>query len=472
VAIHQRATWWVDGVSFAGNVVILAGAWWMGDAARRRHEEASAHRDRAEQLAAARQELARRAVAEERLRIARELHDVVAHTMSAIAVQAATGRVAFDGEPPVARSSLGQIETLAREALTEMRRLLTVLRTEPAEAELEAHRSPAASLADLDRVVATSRVAGLTVDVRIEGRGHALPAGVDLAAFRIVQEALTNVARHGRTDRAEVSICYGEDAVVVEIDNDGPPAAGVSDGGGMGIVGMRERAASCGGTLVAAAKPAGGFRVLARLLGGGTMSIRVAIADDQPLVVTGFAAMVRQTADLVVVGEASDGVAAVETARRERPDVFLMDVRMPRLDGIEATARITRDPLTTGVRVIILTTFDVDEGLFAAIRVVAAGEALLAPTVTRRLIEAFARQIPPVPRGPSEAALAALTDREREVLTEVGRGRSNTEIAGALHMSPATAKTHVGRVMAKLHARDRAQLVIAAYESGLINVGE
>jgi DNA-binding NarL/FixJ family response regulator len=223
------------------------------------------------------------------------------------------------------------------------------------------------------------------------------------------------------------------------------------------------------------------------------MSIRVAIADDQPLVVTGFAAMVRQTADLVVVGEASDGVAAVEMARRERPDVFLMDVRMPRLDGIEATARITRDPLTTGVRVIILTTFDVDEyvyaglragasgfllkdvapeGLFAAIRVVAAGEALLAPTVTRRLIEAFARQIPPVPRGPSEAALAALTDREREVLTEVGRGRSNTEIAGALHMSPATAKTHVGRVMAKLHARDRAQLVIAAYENGLINVGE
>jgi DNA-binding NarL/FixJ family response regulator len=223
------------------------------------------------------------------------------------------------------------------------------------------------------------------------------------------------------------------------------------------------------------------------------VSIRVAIADDQPLVVTGFAAMVRQTPDLVVVGEASDGAAAVETARRERPDVFLMDVRMPVLDGIEATARITSDPLTAGVRVVILTTFDVDEyvyaglragasgfllkdvapeELFAAIRVVAAGEALLAPTVTRRLIATFARQRAPVPRGPSQAALATLTEREREVLTEVGRGRSNSEIAVALHMSPATAKTHVGRVMAKLHARDRAQLVIAVYESGLITVGE
>jgi signal transduction histidine kinase len=264
VGAHQRATWWVDGVSFAGNVVLLAGAWWMGDAARRRHEEATAHRERADQLAAARQELARRAVAEERLRIARELHDVVAHTMSAIAVQAGTGRVAFDREPAVARVSLGQIETLAREALSEMRRLLTVLRTEPGP-NGEPGRSPAASLADLDHLVATSSVAGLQVEVHIEGDAHVLPTGVDLAAFRIIQEALTNVARHGGTDRAEVAVCYGDDAVVVEIDNDGPPASATGDAGGMGIVGMRERALSCGGTLVAAAKPAGGFRVVARL---------------------------------------------------------------------------------------------------------------------------------------------------------------------------------------------------------------
>jgi DNA-binding NarL/FixJ family response regulator len=219
--------------------------------------------------------------------------------------------------------------------------------------------------------------------------------------------------------------------------------------------------------------------------------IRVAIADDQPLVLAGFSAMVRQTEDLVVVGEASDGLLAVEMARREQPDVVLMDVRMPRLDGIDATARITGDPALDGVRVIMLTTFDVDEYVFAglqagasgfllkdvspedlfhAIRVVAAGDALLAPTVTRRLIGELVRRAAPPRRAP--VALDSLTEREREVLTEVGRGRSNAEIATTLHMSPATAKTHVGRIMTKLYARDRAQLVIAAYESGLVAVGE
>jgi DNA-binding NarL/FixJ family response regulator len=220
------------------------------------------------------------------------------------------------------------------------------------------------------------------------------------------------------------------------------------------------------------------------------VSIRVAIADDQPLVLAGFAAMVRQTDDLEVVGEASDGAAAVDLARAAHPDVLLMDVRMPKLDGIEATARITADPRTADVRVLILTTFDLDEyvyaglragasgfmlkdvapeELFHAIRVVAAGEALLAPTVTRRLIAEFARSRRPARPTPG---LDLLTDREREVLTEVARGHSNVEIAGRLHMSPATAKTHVGRILMKLAARDRAQLVVAAYESGLVTAGE
>jgi DNA-binding NarL/FixJ family response regulator len=221
------------------------------------------------------------------------------------------------------------------------------------------------------------------------------------------------------------------------------------------------------------------------------MTIRVAIADDQPLVVAGFAAMVRQTDDLVVVGEAGDGQAAINVARSERPDVFLMDVRMPVMDGIEATAAITGDPRTDAVRVVILTTFDLDdyvyaglragasgfllkdvapEELFAAIRVVAGGDALLAPSVTRRLISEFARQRPA--DASRTKSLDALTAREREVLSQVARGQSNGEIAAHLHMSPATAKTHVGRIMTKLHARDRAQLVIAAYESGLVVAGD
>ena len=220
------------------------------------------------------------------------------------------------------------------------------------------------------------------------------------------------------------------------------------------------------------------------------MTIRVAVADDQPLVRGGFGALVAHTADLDLAGEAANGEEAVSVAAKERPDVLLMDIRMPVLDGIEATRRITADPLCEGVRVVILTTFDLDEyvygalragasgfllkdarpeDLLAAIRIVATGEALLAPTVTRRLIERFAAL--PAPARADSAALAALTDREREVLTLVARGLSNAELAERIHVSPATAKTHVGHLLTKLDARDRAQLVMLAYETGLVAPG-
>ena len=213
---------------------------------------------------------------------------------------------------------------------------------------------------------------------------------------------------------------------------------------------------------------------------------RVLVADDQALVRGSFRLLVETAPGLTAVGEAEDGVAAVELAGRVRPDVVLMDVRMPRMDGIEATRRICGDPATAGVRVLILTTFDLDdyvyaalragasgfllkdtppEDLLAAIRVVAAGEALLAPTVTRRLIAEFARR--PEPAAP--AGLAGITDREREVLVLIARGLSNAEIAAHLHLGLATVKTHIGRLLSKLAARDRAQLVIAAYESGLVS---
>jgi DNA-binding NarL/FixJ family response regulator len=219
--------------------------------------------------------------------------------------------------------------------------------------------------------------------------------------------------------------------------------------------------------------------------------IRVAVADDQALVRSGFVVLLKSAGDIEVVGEASDGSEAVELACRERPDVFLMDIRMPELDGLEATRRITSDERTTATRVLILTTFDLDEYVFealragasgfllkdtlpedllAAVRVVADGDALLAPKVTRRLIEQFAQQAAAVP-APA-AGLELLTDREREVLAFVARGCSNAEIAEQLFMSHATAKTHVSRLLTKLQARDRAQLVVVAYESGIVTPGQ
>ena len=224
------------------------------------------------------------------------------------------------------------------------------------------------------------------------------------------------------------------------------------------------------------------------------MTISVAVADDQALVRVGFCGIIAATQGFSVVGEAANGVEAVEVARAVKPDVILMDVRMPDLDGIEATRRITAAPETAGVRVIILTTFDLDDYVFAAlragasgfllkdtlpadlltaIRVVAAGDALLAPSITRRLISEFSRSPAPAtatapaasPRGTDVAGL--LTERECEVLRLVATGMSNAEIAGKLCISPATAKTHVAHLLTKLDARDRVQLVIIAYQAGL-----
>ena len=222
------------------------------------------------------------------------------------------------------------------------------------------------------------------------------------------------------------------------------------------------------------------------------MTTRVLLADDQSLLRRGLRMMIDAEADLEVVGEAGDGADAVRQARDFEPDVVMMDIRMPGMDGVEATRRICDAPRARRTRIIVLTTFDLDEyvvaalrcgasgfllkdaapdDILSAIRIVARGDALLAPSITRRLLDNFARR-------PEIVALAAppghelLTEREREVLALLARGLSNTEIAQALFLSETTVKTHVGRVLMKLGVRDRAQLIVLAYESGLVHPGE
>ncbi|MBQ1046494.1 response regulator transcription factor [Micromonospora sp. C72] len=215
--------------------------------------------------------------------------------------------------------------------------------------------------------------------------------------------------------------------------------------------------------------------------------IRVVLVDDQHLVRTGLRALLDRAPDIEVVGEAGDGRSGLAVVREQRPDIVLMDVRMPGGDGLEATRRILTDPTLDGVQVVMLTTFDDDEYLFEAIRAgaagfllkdtapdalrdavrtVAGGDALLSPAVTRRVLAAARSPVA------DPARLAGLTARERDVLAQVGAGRSNTEIGQALFLSPDTARTYVSRLLQKLNARDRAQLVVIAYESGLVRPGE
>ena len=472
--------------------LIFATAMAAGTLSRARRGSLHAAQSRAERAEAELDHEAARAAAAERARIARELHDVVAHHVSLMAVQAEAAASLLPAQPARARQSVDIIGETARQALTELRRLLGVLRG-PAE---RSATSPAASLTDLGAVLATGREAGLPGEYEVPGPPAALAPGIELTAFRIVQEALTNTLRHADAVHAQVTVAYEPGYVTLAVTDSGPrrqePPA--TSGSGFGLAWHR------GAGRVLRRQPHGRANILSRLRPVRSASrqmngpITVVVADDQELVRAGFCVILGAADGITVVGEAANGGQAVALAAEHQPDVVLMDVRMPEMDGLEAARLITSGADGSGQRapkVVMLTTFDLDDyvyaalragasgfllkdspraDLIAAVRAAAAGNALLAPSVTRRLIEAFARRPPETTPSPSQ--LASVTARERDVLMLIARGRSNAEIAAALFVSEATVKTHVGSLLAKLGLRDRVQAVILAYETGLIVPGD
>jgi signal transduction histidine kinase len=253
-------------VTLVVNLGVVAATWLLGQFAHNYRAYAARLEERTAELERAREELARRAVVEERLRLARELHDVVAHAMSVIAVQSGVGAHVATTQPKEARRSLAAIEATSRAALEELRRLLGVLRQE---GEPQGDLAPVPGLADLDALLAEVAKAGLGVRLRVEGTPSPLPAGVDLSAYRIVQEALTNVVKHAGPARAQVVVGYRDHEVTVEVTDDGrgavPPASDGRVGSGHGLIGMRERVQAFGGDLQVGPRPGGGFRVAARL---------------------------------------------------------------------------------------------------------------------------------------------------------------------------------------------------------------
>jgi DNA-binding NarL/FixJ family response regulator/signal transduction histidine kinase len=454
-------------------------AWFAGERMRLRHEHITELHERAHRAEREAERDRRLAAAEERARIARDLHDSVGHSINVIALRAGAARMRHEEDPDRSLSALRTIEDVARQTLEDIDHIVATLREDTSTAG-----TPAApiSLASLATLVEHHAAAGLAVTVHSVGEARPLAHAADQAAYRILQEALTNAARHG-TGTAAVEVSYGHRARAHRHQpGDGPRRPAHR---------RRPRARRHARARSAARRqprhPPRRWRLPTRgpaPLRRPIRMTRVLIADDDHLIRAGLVEVLSADPDIEVVGQASTGREALSRARRLDPDVVLMDVRMPDLDGIAATRELTA--ASARARVLILTTFEQDDYIFgalhagasgfilkrtrpeeliAAVHTVALGDSLLAPSVARRVIDRMAQQ--PTTEPAAAARLDELTPREREVLQLVARGLSNREIARELVVEESTIRTHVKRILMKLGLRDRIQIVIFAYETGI-----
>jgi DNA-binding NarL/FixJ family response regulator/signal transduction histidine kinase len=418
----------------------------LGVTIRQRRALLNSLQEKAARLEFERDQEGRLGAAAERARIAREMHDIVAHNLTMMIGLADGASYALDSSPERALSAMERVSATGRQALMEMRRLLGVLRDEADAHPLE----PQPDLDRLDDLVARVEAAGIPVTLETDGDPQVLSGGGHPVggACRVRRARTAGNARTGRRIRRTTR---GWSAI--------------------------------GGRMACPPQPDAGRTQ------PGVMTTEILLVDDQELMRMGFRMVIDSQADLAVVGEAADGREAIEVTTRLEPDVILMDVRMPEMDGVEATRLIVESDSKT--RIIILTTFDLDEYVYAAlragasgfllkdtqpadllsaIRAVANGDAVVAPRVTRRLLSTYAHRLPSPTNTDAGARerLEQLTAREHEVLLQVARSLSNAEIAEQLMLSEATVKSHVGRILSKLDLRDRVQIVVFACESGLI----